>query len=29
VTAFPLTEANTALAALRDGTLTGAAVLLP
>jgi propanol-preferring alcohol dehydrogenase len=28
-TPFPLAEANAALAALRDGTLTGAAVLLP
>jgi propanol-preferring alcohol dehydrogenase len=29
VTPFPLTAANEALAALRDGALTGAAVLLP
>jgi propanol-preferring alcohol dehydrogenase len=29
VTTFPLTEANAALARLRSGELTGAAVLLP
>lgn len=29
VTTFPLTEANEALCRLRDGKLTGAAVLIP
>lgn len=29
VETFPLSEANTALARLRDGRLTGAAVLIP